>query len=322
MKNANDDRLRSDRACAEKAFLSGHAQDAFENITLLSEQGSLRARYLLACYYHMGFDCIKIDPQYRNALCLQAEFNDDPFLLYGYAVWCLKKDQVKRRSQIMKQIFEPLCILAKKDEILAQYLIGKMYMDGDSEEQNYSLAAHWLSGGVEEGFAFAQNALAWLYGEGKGVEQDIAKSIRLYRLAAEQGHANAQVNLGIMYSEGLGVQQSDIEAIAWYQKAADQEYAPALLNLGWHFDHGKGVEHDPLQALSLYQKAAEQGNVTAMFNLVNIYRKGIDTPKDIELAARWYMRAIEQDYSLVTETYEDTVKRFRSMSDDIVIWQQ
>jgi hypothetical protein len=207
---------------------------------------------------------------------------------------------------------------AKTGDLLAQYVIGKMYMDGNAVDQNYDEAAKWLKDGVASGYAPAQTALGWLCGE----NDDTEKAIELYSAAAKQEYANAQVNLGIAYAEGIGVPQDDAEAIRWYQKAADQGYAPALLNLGWHYDNGQGVDEDTQKALEYYQKAAERGNITAMYNLVNIYRRGIDTDLSVEQAAEWYLRALHQQYSKVSETTETIIEYFRGLDDSTVIWPQ
>ena len=269
---------------AEKQFVSGHPKDAFPLISQFAEQGNLKAQYILACFCHMGFDTVQVDYARRNRLCAQAEAQNDPFLLYGYAVWCLKKDQKEQRDKILKEIFDRLLTKAQSGDLPAQYIVGKMYMDGDAVEQDYAAAAKWLKAGAESGYAPAQNALGWLYGEGKGVPQSAAKAIELYLAAAEQG------------------------------------YAPALLNLGWHYDNGRGVAEDTQKALEYYQKAAEKGNITAMYNLVNMYRKGVGTEKSPEQAAEWYLKALQQQYSEVSETYEDILSKLLALDDDSVIW--
>ncbi len=305
---------------AEKQFVSGHPQEAFQAIVQFAEQGILKAQYILACYWHMGFDTVQIDYARRNSLCAQAESQNDPFLLYDYAVWCLKKDQKEQRYRILKEIFDRLLTQAYSSDLLAQYIVGKMHIDGNAVEQDYATAAKWFKAGAESGYAAAQNALGWLYGESKGVPQDTAKAFELYLAAAEQGYANAQINLGIVYAEGLGVPQDDTKAIAWYQKAAKQGYAPALLNLGWHYDNGRGVAEDTQKALEYYQKAAEKGNITAMYNLVNMYRKGVGTEKSPEQAAEWYLKALQQQYSEVSETYVEILTEILALDDDTVIW--
>lgn len=313
-----ENKIKNDYEWAEQQFVSGHAKEAFPVIAHFAEQGNLRAAYLLACFYHMGYGVVQNDPERRNSLCVQAESGDDLLLVYGYASWCLKKDQSEQQMQIFRSVFDGLLKQAESGDLLAQYIIGKMYMDGNAVDQDYNEAAKWLKDGAASGYAAAQTALGWLCGE----NDDTAKAIELYSMAAEQEYANAQVNLGIAYAEGIGVPPDDAEAIRWYQKAADQGYAPALLNLGWHYDNGQGVDEDTQKALEYYQKAAERGNITAMYNLVNIYRRGIDTERSIEQAAEWYLRAQHQQYSEVSETYESIMEYFRGLDDSTVIWPQ
>ena len=58
---------------------------------------------------------------------------------------------------------------------------------------------------AEQGDAPAQFMLGRMYANGDGVPQDAAEAVRWYRLAAEQGLAEAQFNLGVMYANGQGV---------------------------------------------------------------------------------------------------------------------
>lgn len=322
MEQNDTQRLVPDYAFAEKQFVSGHFKDAFPVISQFAEQGNPRAKYILACFYHMGFDTIPIDQARRNSLCAQAEMHDDPLLMYGYAVWCLNEDQKPYRDECMRIVYERLLKSAKAGDTAAQYIIGKMYMDGDAVEQDYAASAKWFRHGAESGYAAAQNALGWLYIEGKGVEQDTAKAIELLQSAALQGYANAQMNLGILYANGIGISPNNVKAVEWYRKAADQGYAPAFLNLGWHYDTGEGVEKNTQLALELYEKAAERGNISAMYNLVNLYRRGTDTEKNIKKAAEWYLKAMKQQNIDVSESFEEIISILLSLDEETVIWPE
>ena len=52
--------------------------------------------------------------------------------------------------------------------------------------------------------------------------KDSTQALNYFSYAAQQGYAPAQNNLAWMYENGLGIEQSDTEAIVWYQKAAEQ----------------------------------------------------------------------------------------------------
>ena len=58
---------------------------------------------------------------------------------------------------------------------------------------------------AEAGDAGAQFILGGMYVIGDSVPPDAAEAVAWYRRAAEQGHARAQYNLGGLYREGLGV---------------------------------------------------------------------------------------------------------------------
>ena len=88
-----------------------------------------------------------------------------------------------------------------------------MYANGEGIEQNYEVAAKWLTLAAELGHARAQNSLGVCYAKGKGVEQNDKTAVKWYTLAAEQGHAEAQNNLGFRYNNGKGVEQSKSKKI-------------------------------------------------------------------------------------------------------------
>ena len=75
---------------------------------------------------------------------------------------------------------------------------------------------------AEAGDAKSQFILARMYYNGDGVAKDDAKAAEWYRKAAEQGNAFAQYKLGEMYDKGEGVAKDTAKAKEWWQKAADQ----------------------------------------------------------------------------------------------------
>ena len=109
------------------------------------------------------------------------------------------KDEKKGYNIINKYI------KTKKDDCLAQYLMGRMY--------------HY----------------------GLGVTKDDKKAVEWYTKAAEQGYARGQYNLGDMYENGKGVTKDLKNAVEWYTKAAEQGNAPGQCNLGYMYENGRGV---------------------------------------------------------------------------------
>jgi len=92
------------------------------------------------------------------------------------------------------QDFEETKLLAEKGQVLAQFNLGNMYVNGD------------------------------------GVPKNDVEAVRWFRLAAEQGDADAQYNLGLMYANGEGVPENDVEAYVWFSVAAAQGHEIARSN--------------------------------------------------------------------------------------------
>lgn len=156
---------------------------------------------------------------------------------------------------------------AKLGDVLSQYLLGKMFEDGQGTEKNMRQAAHWYTQAAKHGHRQAQATLGFMYSKGNGVNQDYSQAAYWYQQAAEQGHMNAQFNLAYLYSRGQGVVKDYQQAAYWYEKSAIQGDADAQNNLGKLYERGLGVNTNLVKAKSLYQQASAQGHQIAQLNL-------------------------------------------------------
>ena len=84
------------------------------------------------------------------------------------------------------EIFRRWVPLALRGDALAQFRLGRAYVTGRTEPEDFVEAARWL------------------------------------RKAAEQGLPRAQSDLAVLYQKGLGVRQSYVEAYAWLDVAAER----------------------------------------------------------------------------------------------------
>ncbi len=73
------------------------------------------------------------------------------------------------------------------------------------------------------GNVIAQYMLGRMYYKGHGVPRDFKEAMVWFRMAAEQGLPEAQRMVGKMYHNGEGVPQDYNEARQWFLKAAEQE---------------------------------------------------------------------------------------------------
>lgn len=168
---------------AVAAANEGNFEVAFQEFSVLAEQGDARAQQALGWMYYDGQGRAK---DYEKA-----------------AHWYGKA--------------------AEQGNVTAQINLAQMYAYGKGVDQDLSIAARWWGKLAEQGDGKSQSALAGLYYRGSGVKQDYAKAAELWTRAAEQGIIEAQRNLGLMYGKGMGVGQSDIQAFAWLNAAAEQD---------------------------------------------------------------------------------------------------
>ena len=197
---------------------------------------------------------------------------------------------------------------AEQGDILAQYQLALMYLEGKGVDQDEEQAFYWMEKAVEQGYDLAQIQLALIYlfgtqvaigykkllrqlfrGLGLSLEDvlDEEKAFYLLEKAANQGNFLAQYQLALMYLEGKGVDQDEEQAFYWMSKAARQGYASAFdwmlkkaeegyasaqYELALMYLEGKGVDQDEEQVFYWMEKAARQGYAKAKKMLLQISR--------------------------------------------------
>jgi TPR repeat protein len=165
---------------------------------------------------------------------------------------------------------------------------------------------------ADSGDPAAQFALGKAYESGNGVPQRPDQAATWYRKAAEQGNARAQNSLGVLYWLGEGLEKDRNQAVGWYHKAARQGDAGAMFNLGAAYYNGDGVGVNDTLAYAWFLLSTEGGDPSGLdaarrsqserpylFNdacvaIGQMYEKGDDLPRNVELAAVWYLKAQER----------------------------
>ncbi|HZT27894.1 MAG TPA: tetratricopeptide repeat protein [Pseudolabrys sp.] len=112
---------------------------------------------------------------------------------------------------------------------------------------------------ADKGQILAEYIVGLIYANGQGVAQDYAEAMKWHRKAAEQGEAKAQFSVGVMYFKGLGVAADRAEAFKWYRRAANQGNATAIYNLAAMYAKGESTPADLVTARMLYSLAADRG---------------------------------------------------------------
>ena len=160
----------------------------------------------------------------------------------------------------------------------AQNALAFRYYKGEGVQKDFTEAVKWWQKAAEQGNSTSQCYLAWRYYLGEGVEKNLEESTKWWLKAAEQGNSEAQFKLGNNYSNGEGVEKNPVEAAKWWLKAAEQGDASAQCNIGWAYQYGEGVQKDKNAAVQWYTKAASNGNETAKKNLQNMEYVILENP--------------------------------------------
>lgn len=120
-----------------------------------------------------------------------------------------------------------------------------------------------LAFSADQGFSAAQYLLGKIFSQGELCPKDIPRAIRYLTRAAEQDHEYAQYLLGKLYLADEGIPKNAKAALYWFTRAADQGNAFAQYQLGKLFLYGREVEQNMEKAISYLTASAGQGNVYA-----------------------------------------------------------
>jgi TPR repeat protein len=186
---------------------------------------------------------------------------------------------------------------AEGDSVLAQHILSVLYRDASLGIYDENKSIFWCSRAAAQGYAKAQNNLAFMCECGQGTEIDEEKALYWYKKAAEQGMAVAQDNLGAMYEYGRGCQADEKKAFYWYERAARQGHADAQHNLAVMYEYGQGIQVNEVKAAFWYEQAAVQGYARSQHALAVLHEQGMGVPADIKKARYWYEQAAEQGYA-------------------------
>lgn len=140
------------------------------------------------------------------------------------------------------ELFEPLAL---EGDVTAQFALGEIYWNGDSQvPQNNEKAIFWYSLAGENGHPLVQLWLGNNYCIGIRTNPDSEKAVYWYEKAATNNVVLAQYHLGICYHTGWGIIRDDEKAFLWMSKAASQNFLEAELFVSEAYKSGIGVSKD------------------------------------------------------------------------------
>lgn len=207
--------------------------------------------------------------------------------------------------------------LARAGNAMAEYRVGKLYLNGWSFPRNYTKGIEWelkaamspdkCAAGPAAGLLNyeASNGVS-LFRPAAAVKRGNALIAQALKRAARKGNAAAETYLGDAYRHAklglnLGRRKNCLTAVGLMYEAAKQGYAPAETFLGEAYTgavaHVSGVcipynAYWGRKGLRLLTQAAHQGDVQAEEDLASTYRiggPGIHT--NPALAFYWHKKA-------------------------------
>ncbi len=179
---------------------------------------------------------------------------------------------------------------AEKGHKTAQYILGRMYEQGEGVEKDEDKAAGWYIKAANQRQWKATKILSKLALKGNKFAQQWATA------GKEEGEV--QYTLGRLYEQGIGVNKDENKAVECYFRAFNQ-----------------GSSHDALMSFLALKRnklvqewiigKAKEGNSWTQYILGQMYEQGEGVEKDIEKAVEYYIQAVNRGY----------VSRDRSASD-------
>ncbi|UZO03010.1 uncharacterized protein OCT59_023423 [Rhizophagus irregularis] len=182
------------------------------------------------------------------------------------------------------------------ENIVAQYEVANMYMDGEGTDEDYEKAFELTIDLAKRNYSCGINLLGYCYEHGIGTDVNEQKVFELYERAADLGNAKGLNNVAYCYEKGIGTEVNEQRAFELYDKVADLGESFGINHLGNCYFNGIGTLVNTQKALELYQKAAKLKNDRAQYNLAFMYENGYGTKKNIDNAIYWYKKSAKQGH--------------------------
>ncbi|PKK74647.1 kinase-like protein [Rhizophagus irregularis] len=237
------------------------------------------------------FKNYKINLQEIYNWLLNNQNNSNSIYLLGYFNYHGIETNINK-----KKAFELYQKAGELENVVAQYYLTIMYMDGEGVDKNYEKSFELSKKLTERKYPCGINSLGYCYYCEIGTNVDIHKAFELYQMAANLGNLRAQCNLALMYRDGEGVEINYNKVFELSKKSADGEYSGGMNMLGYCYSIGIGTNINQQKAFELYKKAAYIGYNVAQYNLATMYEYGNGIKEDKDKAIYWYKKSLDQGY--------------------------
>lgn len=261
-------------------------KSAFELFKKAAKKDNAVAEAYLGEYYSKGY--VRKDLKRSFYWYKQAALNGHADAQYNVGVSYEKGVGVAKDSE---QAFAWYRQAAENGCDEAQYDLAEAYDKGTFFEQNDEKAFQWYLSAAENGHALAMHNLGCCYYNGQGTQKNLNKAREWWEKAIEKGCSESCLQLGNMYYYGIGTDLNYEKGVEYFQKAANN--ANAFNNLGIACMDGKFLPVDNALAVDYFNRAIDAGSAQGCYNLGRCYEIGAGVERNLEEAAKLYLKAIE-----------------------------
>ncbi|MGH6991268.1 MAG: tetratricopeptide repeat protein [Stellaceae bacterium] len=124
----------------------------------------------------------------------------------------------------------------------------------------------------------------------------VAVALAISLLSVGAAHAARNASGATLWNEGKRVYLSGNHAgaVTYIRRAAEAGYPTAVYEMGYLYENGDGVPRNMAMAARWYMKGAGMGEARAEAAVGLLYEDGIEVPDNWLIAAQWYEKSAAQ----------------------------
>lgn len=291
---------------------------ALDKLEICAKLGSNEARYLLGCVYSDV-------PAEQNRWYLQLKKAAQTGIVdacYYAGVAAARGVGVEKN---LEEAEKYLKTAAKSGDGSSLLELGELYFNRGVAKKDLTLmdqAAECYEKAGRKGISKAYDGvykIGNLYFDGyiKGVNLKIEpsqnKAARLYAICAAGGHTSGECDLGYCYLKGKGVERDLVKASQYLCKAAEKGHLHAKWNLSYLYlyEADPAYRQDGFQLLAMLEDQISGSPLyrSYLHRMGRCYEFGRGAAKDLDLAMKYYVRALENGYEGARKDIEELEKK-------------
>lgn len=235
---------------ARALYAEGDFKEALNELNAASDQGHVRASYLLGRLYQLGA-AVERDPARAIPLFEAAAKRGDPYSQYSLGRALVEgrgtKPDVERGMALVTSA-------AESGHTYAMNMLGDEYMTGDHVQKDDARALRFFTESADREDIYGIVFLGIAYRDGAGVQKDPARAIELFEKARSKGHPYAARLLARLAIQN---HDSDVEKLAGlYRESAERGDAWGAYFAAELLKDNPNLKHDPGEMVRLYALAA------------------------------------------------------------------